>query len=80
MHTPLQRSEKDFSVLFDARLVHWVTVALEVAELCSKVLDWKVPDKAEPQLQGTEDLALSVCKSYLQLVEEISLQVNELGG
>lgn len=52
-HSKLQRSEKHFSVLFDFQLVHWVTVALEVAELCSKVLDWTVPTKNEPQLQGT---------------------------
>ena len=37
------RNDKDPSLL-NIKLQNWITISLEVAEIASKVLDWKTPN------------------------------------
>ena len=79
-----ERNEKD-PALLNIKLQNWITISLEVAEIASKVLDWKTPNpKYEKESKsasgGDISIGINACKDYLLLIEEISFQSELLGN
>lgn len=70
----LKEGEK---AILNAQLSNWISVSLEIAEIASKVLDWKT---VNPKYRGPNkdsyathnSFGIRVCKEYLLLIEEIS--------
>ena len=51
------------------RYDEWLSASVEVAEMCAKVLDWKVKNSVLGEL---------VSQSFLLFVEEISIEINRV--
>jgi len=72
--------------LLSLQLQHWVSVTLEVAEIVCKCLDWKSPNLRRKQKRGASaasnqsDFGITVSKSFLLLIEEVSYQIELLGN
>jgi hypothetical protein len=78
------RNEKD-PALLNIKLQNWITISLEVAEIASKVLDWKTPNpkyekESKSAAGGDISIGINACKDYLLLIEEISFQSELLGN
>lgn len=74
--------------LVNLQLQHWVSVTLEVAEIVCKCLDWKSPNLKKLQRRAGDrldlvnmpsDFGITVSKSLLLLIEEVSYQIDLLG-
>ena len=74
-------SEGDIALL-NVQLNHWISVSLEIADIASKVLDWKSFNprfKGKSNTSSSSSFGIKVCKEYLLLLEEISYQCDRLG-
>ena len=64
-----------------------MSVTLEVAEIVCKCLDWKSPNQRKKQKKSgragaseQSDFGITVSKSFLLLIEEVSYQIDILGN